>query len=384
MNTALTNQPPYNIARFSGFFIESVLTGIYWVHFYSYIENIRKRSRECGENMFISPIFAVGMTLFIGATGHFLVLVISSFIALSNISNTDTPMDQRGYLSLSPNWSVAYNAFYIMVPVVADAFLIYRLFIVWQRNYIIAIPAACICVSLLATASVAAHLFTTSIDSIFDRSRRWIVAAFALTFACNIYCTFFISLRVWLAQRSVRGAKVTSQTKLQRYIEILVQSAALYCLLVCLSLIFSIVESNALYMSVAAGICFCMIVTRPYNAETGQTFAAVTSVPHHWQGVATNDEGQTMMIDEPPLTPDTPGSAGTEVPTSRDESDAEKGRPRSDTGDTEKRELENVIGHHSFQSTINMPPASESSDGVVSEANFGAEKDTMTETPDVV
>lgn len=164
MPSPLKNQPPLNIARFTGFFIECVLTGmfsfvstptsdyadhyiitgVYWVHFYLYVESVRKRSKSAGQNLFKTPMFAVGATLFIIATGvrlflhfefgysltccrclkHFIVLVISSFIAFVNCVTTDTPFDQRGYLSLSPHWIIAYSSIYIAIPVVADAFLV--------------------------------------------------------------------------------------------------------------------------------------------------------------------------------------------------------------------------------------------------------------------
>lgn len=86
-----------------------------------------------------------------------------------------------------------------------------------------------------------------------------------------------------------------------------------------------------------------------------------------------------MMVDEPPSSSNTHGSAGTEPATPRD--DPEKGRQRSDTMDTEKRELENVIGQQSLNSTMNMPPASESSDGVASEVDMDAEKASATRNP---
>ncbi|KAH9477698.1 hypothetical protein JR316_0009924 [Psilocybe cubensis] len=316
MPSPLKNQPPLNIARFTGFFIECVLTGVYWVHFFLYVESVRKRSKSSGQNLFKTPMFAVGATIFIIATGHFIVLVISSFLAFVNCVTTDAPFDQRGYLSLSSHWVIAYSSMYIPIPVVADAFLIYRLFIVWGRNVVITIPAVCLCIALLVTEAVAANLFRTSFNTIFDKSRRWLVSAFALTFACNIYCTFLIALRIALAQRSVRDTKLNPKTtKLQKYLEILIQSAALYCFLALLSLIFSVVESTAVYITIGAtsptivsafrygnsvrsdrliqGICFCMIVTRPYNVDVGQTIGTVTSVHPSWRasGVPLAEQG---------------------------------------------------------------------------------------------
>lgn len=57
---------------------------------------------------------------------EFVVFTISAFIALINCANTDTPIADRGFLSMGPGWMFAYNAFYIATPVVADGFLVRR------------------------------------------------------------------------------------------------------------------------------------------------------------------------------------------------------------------------------------------------------------------
>ncbi|PPQ87419.1 hypothetical protein CVT25_008115 [Psilocybe cyanescens] len=103
-----------------------------------YIDGARKRSKFRQEALWKTPMFV-----------EYIVLTLSSFKALINCVTTDTPIDDRGYLSLSKNWSFAYNAFYIAVPVIADSFLIYRLFIVWSRNWWIIIPPICFCASLI-------------------------------------------------------------------------------------------------------------------------------------------------------------------------------------------------------------------------------------------
>ncbi|PPQ93773.1 hypothetical protein CVT25_008153 [Psilocybe cyanescens] len=235
MPSPLKNQPPLNIARFTGFFIECILTGVYWVHFYLYVESVRKRSKSAGENLFKTPMFVVGATLFIIATGHwltsvaspkhFLVLVISSFIALVNFVNTDTPSDQRGYLSLNPNWIIAYNAVYIPIPVVADAFLTeFR----------------------VVTEAVAARLFTASINTIFDKSRR---------------CLLFSKRNI--ERFSFRAPPSTDQSR---------HSMRLAS------------HDGLTTENLIQGICFCMIVTRPYNVDVGQTIGTVTSVQHPWHG----------------------------------------------------------------------------------------------------
>lgn len=110
-----------------------------------------------------------------------------------------------------------------------------------------------------------------------------------------------------------------------------------------------------------------MIVTRPYNSETGQTFGAVTSVPHPWHGInnapGAFDEAHTIIVQEPPSASDSHSSGGTQAGTPQ-LGDPEQG---ADTMDSGRRELNSVIGEQSFKSALDMPPATESSDGIASD-----------------
>jgi hypothetical protein len=110
------------------------------------------------------------------------------------------------YLMAYDPWYVANSAFYVIVTVFADGFMVriypalanplfrgvdrctfyqaYRLHIVWDRNWWIIIPPVLMCTSLVVTGSMVTWHFARSASSpIYKTAGSWATASFALTLA---------------------------------------------------------------------------------------------------------------------------------------------------------------------------------------------------------
>ncbi|KAF4610730.1 hypothetical protein D9613_006654 [Agrocybe pediades] len=279
-HTAITNQPRLDSARLASVFVESLFNGIFWSHFYTCIQTLRKTSVIRKEPLF-KPIFFVAWLLFLCILTHLIIIIYGAFTSFIPPDDAAFCVEPFGptpaileYSQLFRPWLVAESAMYVITTVVADAFLTYRLFVVWSHNFwIIIFPTLCL-LALLATGMRAVSLFAIARDFIFGASLDWTLASFALTFGCNIYSTSLIAWRIFLSQRGIQKDK-SHKTTAQKVQEVLIQSAAIYCVLVILSLAFMIVGSNASYITVAittptTGIIFCMIVNRTHTQAIEQ------------------------------------------------------------------------------------------------------------------
>ncbi|KAJ3516345.1 hypothetical protein NLJ89_g1192 [Agrocybe chaxingu] len=290
-------------------------SGVFWVLFIRCNEVLWRRSKARDETLF-KPIFIVAWVLFGTITAHLIIDIYASFKAFI-LPQDETIIIEAGqmnpaqlfYMSLDHPSNVAYSALYVAATLLADGFLIYRLYIVWSYNRPITILPILLWISLFITGTVTTWLFQHSRQTIFGVSRRWILACFSITFLCNFYCTTLIAFRVAMSQRNLRVMD-TAPSGLSKILEILIQSAALYGVLVILSLAFMIISSNVVWITVGMtnpviGVIFCMIVTRTHSHLTQQavsaSYARHMSAPMGSGGQVATVKGQTSPPPPPPV-----------------------------------------------------------------------------------
>ncbi|KAF9555675.1 hypothetical protein CPC08DRAFT_765774 [Agrocybe pediades] len=225
------------------------------------------------------PIFCVAWLIWIGITAHWICCTISifkAFIAPRDQSYcVDAGSDSRASTSFANTkspWLVAEPVSYAWAAILADGFLIYRLFVVWSGNWWIIIFPSITVIGVIVVTTMTGVLFVTSGEFVFGASKGWTTAAFALTTAINSYSTGFIAYRIHKTQQNSQGTRVFRST-FDKIVEVLVQSAAIHCLLSCISLILMVIDSNAVFITVGMavptiGIIFSMIVTRTHDHIT--------------------------------------------------------------------------------------------------------------------
>jgi len=265
----MSSSPRLDAVELGLIIAESGLYGIFLIMLIGALEAIYERRRR-GDSCIL--LLAVSACLFICITAHLALDVVRAFDAFifqSNNAKLPGPSPATSFFeNLSNSKYVAASCFYVVTTCVGDTFMIYRLYIVWGRNLWIIAPSAIIVAGLSATGSVIQWLVATKSDgSIFETAGGWINAFYALSFCTNLYCALFIAYRVWLSKRNVSRLGSAQPSPVQRVVNALIQSAALYCLCLLLSLILYVKTNNVQYIFAATncptiGIAFTMIVTR--------------------------------------------------------------------------------------------------------------------------
>ncbi|KAF7300978.1 hypothetical protein MIND_00660900 [Mycena indigotica] len=121
---------------------------------------------------------------------------------------------------------------YASITIVADFFMLYRCWMVWNHNvYALSFPVLC----WLATASTGwvgtAEIIRTQRGGIFiPNLQPWIISFFSLSLATNVLCTLLIAYKVLLSQIYLRRTGTHSTGRVIPALIIFLESAALYSL----------------------------------------------------------------------------------------------------------------------------------------------------------
>ncbi|KIP02862.1 hypothetical protein PHLGIDRAFT_276179 [Phlebiopsis gigantea 11061_1 CR5-6] len=127
-------------------------------------------------------------------------------------------------------------AFFMLEAAVCDLIMVYRLWVIWSHAFaIIIVPAVTFVVALVFAfvyiCNVARSL--PSSNGLFSPPYLyWFLTSLACSVATNIYCTAFISYRVWRTQESVKHSRFTGSSTGRvssgHLLGILVESAGIY------------------------------------------------------------------------------------------------------------------------------------------------------------
>ncbi|PBK70616.1 hypothetical protein ARMSODRAFT_87963 [Armillaria solidipes] len=213
-----------------------------------------------------------------------------------------THQEPDGTINLHPlwsSWSLVENSAWVLTILVADAFLIYRTFIVWMnRCTVVFVPL----LLFAADAGTGIYLLvilaksTTTLHRQLNANRYFGI----MTLVVNIVCTALISYRIWTVRRNVSGTRLGADP-LTGVIALVVESAAVYTvLLICL--IITLGLGSFIYyvlfdiQAAVVGIVFSMIIIRVSQGQAhgDSTGAAASSGALRWQGSAdvTNPPGE--------------------------------------------------------------------------------------------
>ncbi|KAH6912163.1 hypothetical protein BKA70DRAFT_1098807, partial [Coprinopsis sp. MPI-PUGE-AT-0042] len=158
----------------------------------------------------------------------------------------------RKYMEVWNGVYVANSSFYVVGTLVGDTFMIYRLYVVWEKNRWIIVPPCILSVALAVTGSMTTYSFAkSSTRAVYESAGAWITASFVLTFLCNLYSTSLIAFRIWQSNRRLRKISAERHGSVN-FTGILVESAALYSFCLIVSLVTYTVGSNIVFISVAA------------------------------------------------------------------------------------------------------------------------------------
>jgi hypothetical protein len=259
--------------------VESFCYGIYVALFGSSVKvllNKRKSISAAMPLLGLASLFAILITWHILTDGVRLVYAFKS---------SQVPIGgDLYYANVSSALSVMKTAVYLIVTILFDAFILYRCFIIWDRNLFVIILPFLVFLADIGTGIASVHGLSvlTRSDSIFIAKLEKISTAFfSSTVAVNGLCSLLIAYRVWVRQNPVRDSR--RSFGLSKEAAIIVESATIYFVTLICVISTNTTASNAfnVFLDMAApiiGISFTLIVLRLGNLATEATHISMQGI----------------------------------------------------------------------------------------------------------
>ncbi|KAJ7116933.1 hypothetical protein C8R44DRAFT_879463 [Mycena epipterygia] len=258
---------------YAGVFIENILYGFYLSVFIECCILLWRKQKRDWKQMYV---LATTIAMFILITMRCILDTAPCIIALQpdglHFGEPNSPM------------GITTNACWFFVTAVADAFIIFRTFIVWKKNwYVIILP------TLLFLANFGCAIW--SLHSLVTYNANKSVFSIVLplddfiyfTLSTNVICTSLISYQIFTIRKNVAGvisSGARSDGPASKIVSILVESAAAYTLLLIGQLIANSLHSYVNYILIdctpaVIGLVFSYIIIRvsrgsSYGDSTGR------------------------------------------------------------------------------------------------------------------
>jgi len=281
---------PLDKAELLALFLETFLYGLFFTLFWIMVLVLYHPGRpRHTQRRALIPVGAVMLAL---ATVHLVIDFVRVLKAFSHQDHSALPHVAIDYYSnMADPLHIAKTVFYVSQTLLGDGVIVWRLFIVYNRNWYITAPALLLLVGNACTGYVGTWTFTHAdpTDSIFQHSRSWITSFFVLTMAVNGFCTVAISYRIYSTHRGLE----TTKTLLPVTIAI-IESGALYATGVLSLLVAYLAKSNGQYpaldsLTPLVGIVFSLIVLQIYFHLGKPPPIAIDAINgDHWRRASVN------------------------------------------------------------------------------------------------
>ncbi|KAJ3727021.1 hypothetical protein C8R42DRAFT_717838 [Lentinula raphanica] len=191
-----------------------------------------------------------------------------------------TPNAAEIYLGSFGNGAMFRTGTYVALTIVADIFIVFRVYAVWGNNIFVAIVPALLAVADIVTGALTIQTIqrlTAGSSPDGSSIATHLLIFYGFTLGVNVLSTFLIALRIYLVQRQTRVIK--SSMDLNLAIEVVVESAALYSSSLIAMIAPTATGSNVQYcmlsvMSPIVGIAFSLIIVRVGSGLSRETYIA--------------------------------------------------------------------------------------------------------------
>ncbi|KAF7376767.1 hypothetical protein MSAN_00094000 [Mycena sanguinolenta] len=213
-----------------GAFLECIIYGFYLSAFMECCILFRRKERRRDMKQTYAIFTAVVMFIFITVR-----CIIDTYRCVAAFDFTD-PNGDFGLGDPNTTLDLVTNAFWFFLTPFADAFIIFRTFHVWNRNWFVIILPVLLCLAnlgssvwlMIALANLETGLGPTVWANIVFKSLNLFLS---LTLCTNIVCTALISFRIISLHRQITNLSSNiAPTYTMRAISIIVESAAIYTL----------------------------------------------------------------------------------------------------------------------------------------------------------
>ncbi|OAX34587.1 hypothetical protein K503DRAFT_868825 [Rhizopogon vinicolor AM-OR11-026] len=275
------------MAQLLGVFLESLAHGVYLMVFKECIFVLRKRHSR-------ASYYLVGtaVSLFILTTTHLFIDVTRSIQAFT--SNMEEPYYPTIYYNMYNTWmDILKSILYVSVTLVSDAFILYRLFIVWDRNYfIVALPFLLFIADIVSGALWVYTLTLPPGSNVYASAIAVTLKVFySMTLVMNVICTSLIALKILMIHRRVASYKTLGSNQLSRAVSIIVESCSLYSALLVVMITTVVSESPVVFIVLelvcpVIGIVFSSVIIRVSlgvsHGDPHHTDHSIASIRNGW------------------------------------------------------------------------------------------------------
>ncbi|KAI0742395.1 hypothetical protein C8Q80DRAFT_904930 [Daedaleopsis nitida] len=267
---------PLPRAELIALFLESLLFGAFAVLYCISIWILMYREKHHGRSKVHKWMFATATIMFVLAIAHLCFDVQRAIDGF--ITHGGSPTGTLDFYSrLSNPTHVGKSVIYITQTLVGDAFVAYRMYVVWGRNpWILVLPLSLLFGTAIAGYGICYELTQVKgSGAIFETNLvPWITSFFSLSLTTNVIATLLITGRiVWSNQKVKKYRAGYASLTYWGVVETIVQSAAIYSAALISLLATYVSGSNAQYVCLDSlqpliGIVFTLIIIRVGLNET--------------------------------------------------------------------------------------------------------------------
>ncbi|KAF5371334.1 hypothetical protein D9758_004080 [Tetrapyrgos nigripes] len=247
------------------------------------------------------PMFISAFLILLSVTAHWICSYYRSWQAF--ITFEGGTQSAYFYADMSQTSQVAKTGTLVFALLVSDAMLIYRLWVVWDRNWKVIIFPILTLISLTICGFGITYQFTRYVPGmdVFDSAAdRWITSDCVFTLSTNLYCTCFISWRIWKTNDAL---KALGASNLNNILVTFIESAMIYTIWTFGFFVSYEAHSNIQFIFVdswaaIAGISFMLINVRlslgwirQSKTGCGNTIAIVTPISVNPTGLPGHPNG---------------------------------------------------------------------------------------------
>ncbi|KAJ3852660.1 hypothetical protein EV368DRAFT_82320 [Lentinula lateritia] len=270
----------YSKSCLIGAVMESMAYGIYFLLFCRCVRILWQRHIKGRISLYL---ITATTTLFV---------LITIRMALDNYASVTaftyaplTPDAAEIYLGSFGNGAMFRTGTYVALTIVADIFIVFRVYAVWGSSIYAATLPALLAIADIITGALTIqtiHQLTAGESPDGSTLATHLLIFYGFTLSVNVLSTFMIASRIYLAQRQTRLIK--SSMNLNMAIEVVVESAALYSSSLVAMIAPTATGSNVQYcmlsvMSPIVGIAFTLIIVRVGSGLSPDTNAAPPTRP---------------------------------------------------------------------------------------------------------
>ncbi|KAF7344077.1 hypothetical protein MVEN_01697300 [Mycena venus] len=180
-----------------------------------------------------------------------------------------TPNAADIYLQSFGNGAMFRTGTYIALTIVADIFIVYRVYAVWGGSFMAAVLPCLLAIADIVTGGLliqAIRELAAGASPDGHNVSTHAIIFYSFTLSLNVLCTFLISLRIYLTQRRAKGI-IASGLDLGMTMTIVIESAALYSACLIAMIVPTALGNNVQFcllsvMPGIVGIAFSLIIVR--------------------------------------------------------------------------------------------------------------------------